>query len=181
MAGGIGRSEPDSAAAVLNDCGQRTLADWPAVKSGSNTCNDSIAGSALNRSQRKWSSVDGVHDLKQPKRLPCYAWLNKWLDQESEGADEPPLKREMVADLNCTPTGFAVRDLASEDRPDAERETCRGTTTAAGNAHEFRGDRRRSGEAAGGGGPTHWAETLRHQKRSTIDFVWPVGIPYFHG
>lgn len=55
--------------------------------------------------------VDGVHDMKQPKRVVCYAWLNQWLDQEREGADEPTLVVETVADLNCTATGLAVRDL----------------------------------------------------------------------
>ena len=55
--------------------------------------------------------VDGVHDMKPPKRVVCYAWLNKWLDQEQEGADEPPLTPETVADLHCTATGLAVRDL----------------------------------------------------------------------
>lgn len=58
--------------------------------------------------------VDGVHDMKQPKRVVCYAWLNKWLDQEREGADEPPLTPETVADLNCTATGLAVRDLGGQ-------------------------------------------------------------------
>jgi len=58
--------------------------------------------------------VDGVHDMKQPKRVVCYAWLNKWLDQEQEGADEPPLAIETVADLNCTATGLAIRDLGSQ-------------------------------------------------------------------
>lgn len=55
--------------------------------------------------------VDGVHDMKQPKRIVCYAWLNKWLGQEQEGADEPPLTPETVADLHGTATGLAVRDL----------------------------------------------------------------------
>jgi pimeloyl-ACP methyl ester carboxylesterase len=58
--------------------------------------------------------VDGIHDMKQPKRVVNYAWLNKWLHQEKEGAEEPPLKPESVADLNCTATGFAVRDLHGE-------------------------------------------------------------------
>jgi cephalosporin-C deacetylase-like acetyl esterase len=58
--------------------------------------------------------VDGVHDMKRPKRVVGYAWLNKWLDQEKEGADEPPLKVESVSDLNCTASGLTVRDLHSE-------------------------------------------------------------------
>lgn len=58
--------------------------------------------------------VDGVHDMKQPKRVVCYAWLNKWLGQEQEGADEPTLAPETVADLNCTATGLAVRDLGGQ-------------------------------------------------------------------
>jgi hypothetical protein len=58
--------------------------------------------------------VDGVHDMKQPKRVVDYAWLNKWLHQEQEGSEEPPLKPESASDLNCTPTGFVVRDLHGE-------------------------------------------------------------------
>jgi len=58
--------------------------------------------------------VDGVHDMKQPKRVVCYAWLNKWLGQEQEGADEPPLTIETVADLQCTASGLAVRDLGGQ-------------------------------------------------------------------
>jgi len=55
--------------------------------------------------------VDGLHDMKQPKRKVCYAWLNRWLDQEKEGAEEPPLKPESATDLHCTPTGLVIRDL----------------------------------------------------------------------
>jgi cephalosporin-C deacetylase-like acetyl esterase len=58
--------------------------------------------------------VDGVHDMKQPKRVVDYAWLNKWLHQEKEGAEEPSLKPESASDLNCTATGFVARDLHGE-------------------------------------------------------------------
>jgi cephalosporin-C deacetylase-like acetyl esterase len=58
--------------------------------------------------------VDGIHDMKQPKRLVHYAWLNQWLHQEKEGTEEPPLKPESESDLNCTATGFVVRDLHGE-------------------------------------------------------------------
>ncbi len=58
--------------------------------------------------------VDGVHDMKRPKREAAYAWLNRWLRREEEGGSEPPLKPEKVADLNCTKTGYVLRDLGGE-------------------------------------------------------------------
>lgn len=58
--------------------------------------------------------VDGVHDLKQPKREPAYGWLNRWLGKQAEGAAEPPLTPETPEDLRCTATGYTLRDLASE-------------------------------------------------------------------
>jgi cephalosporin-C deacetylase-like acetyl esterase len=58
--------------------------------------------------------VDGVHDLRRPKRVVCYAWLNKWFHQEGAGSEEPPLKTETAATLNCAPTGCVVRDLGGE-------------------------------------------------------------------
>ena len=29
--------------------------------------------------------VDGVHNMEQPKREPCYAWLNKWFGAKTRG------------------------------------------------------------------------------------------------
>jgi pimeloyl-ACP methyl ester carboxylesterase len=58
--------------------------------------------------------VDGVHNMEQPKREPCYAWLNKWFARENEGAKEPPLAPETPEALGCTETGLALRDLGGE-------------------------------------------------------------------
>jgi pimeloyl-ACP methyl ester carboxylesterase len=58
--------------------------------------------------------VDGVHDMKKPKREPCYGWLNKWFGREGEGSQEPQLDPETVEALRCTETGFVLRDLGGE-------------------------------------------------------------------
>jgi len=58
--------------------------------------------------------VHGVHNMKKPKREACYAWLNKWLNREEEGTEEPPLKPETVEALHCSKTGFVIRDLGGE-------------------------------------------------------------------
>ena len=58
--------------------------------------------------------VDGVHNMEQPKREPCYGWLNRWFDREEEGSEEPPLQPETVEALRCTKTGYTLRDLDSE-------------------------------------------------------------------
>jgi len=58
--------------------------------------------------------VDGVHNMEQPKREPCYGWLNQWFAQEDEGSKEPPLEPETVETLRCTKTGYALRDLGGE-------------------------------------------------------------------
>ncbi len=58
--------------------------------------------------------VDGVHDMKQPKREPSYGWLNRWFGKEEEGAKEPALSPEPPEELRCTATGFTLRDLDSE-------------------------------------------------------------------
>ena len=53
--------------------------------------------------------VDGVHDMKQPKRESAYEWLNRWLDMEAAGKEEPPLSPESVEDLWCTETGLTLQ------------------------------------------------------------------------
>jgi len=58
--------------------------------------------------------VDGVHDMKKPKRESAYAWLNRWFEKQDEGADEPPLAPESVEALHCSKSGFVVRDLGGE-------------------------------------------------------------------
>jgi len=58
--------------------------------------------------------VDGVHDMKQPKREPTYGWLNHWFGKEQEGATEPPLEPLTDQDLWCTPSGYVLKDLGGE-------------------------------------------------------------------
>ena len=58
--------------------------------------------------------VDGVHDMKQPKREPAYGWLNRWLGKEEEGSEEPPLAPLTPEELRSTATGYTLRDLGGE-------------------------------------------------------------------
>lgn len=58
--------------------------------------------------------VDGVHNMEKPKREAAYAWVNRWLNRAEEGDTEPPLSPEPVAELNCTESGFVLRDLGGE-------------------------------------------------------------------
>ena len=58
--------------------------------------------------------VEGVHDMKQPKREACYAWLNRWSEREAEGSAEPALEPEPVEALHCTETGYVLRDIGGE-------------------------------------------------------------------
>ena len=58
--------------------------------------------------------VDGVHDMKLPKREATYEWLNKWLGREDEGKDEPALSPENVENLRCTKEGSVLLALGGE-------------------------------------------------------------------
>lgn len=58
--------------------------------------------------------VDGVHDLKLPKRVKVYEWLNKWFNKEEEGAVEPPLQAENEKDLWVTKSGLTLVSLGGE-------------------------------------------------------------------
>ena len=71
-------------------------------------------GLGVGRERGAMVLVNGVHDMKQPKREAAYGWLNRWLGKEAEGAKEPPLKPETVEALRCTKTGYALRDLGGE-------------------------------------------------------------------
>lgn len=53
---------------------------------------------------------DDVHSLDRTLREGCYAWMSKYLADESKHEPEPEIEIEMEADLRCTPTGF-VMDL----------------------------------------------------------------------
>jgi len=58
--------------------------------------------------------VDGVHNMKKPKREPAYGWLNRWLGKEEEGSEEPPLAPFTPEELRSTATGYTLRDLGGE-------------------------------------------------------------------
>jgi len=71
-------------------------------------------GLGVDKNRGQMLIVDGVHNMKQPKREASYAWLNRWLGKESEGAEEPPLKPETVEDLHCTEHGYVLKDIGGE-------------------------------------------------------------------
>jgi len=58
--------------------------------------------------------VEGVHDMKKPKRVAAYEWFNKWFGKEDEGSAEPELHPETPADLNCTESGRTLTSLGGE-------------------------------------------------------------------
>ncbi len=64
------------------------------------------------RCEVKW--VDGVHDLKVPKRVAAYEWFNHWFGKEIEGSEEPPLEPLSAEELSCTETGFTLKSLGGE-------------------------------------------------------------------
>ncbi|WP_202552248.1 acetylxylan esterase [Ginsengibacter hankyongi] len=58
--------------------------------------------------------VDGVHDLKYPKREKVYEWLNHWFDKEVEGATEPAIQTEEPEALWATKSGLTLTSLGGE-------------------------------------------------------------------
>lgn len=64
------------------------------------------------RCEVKW--VDGVHDLKEPKRVAAYEWFNRWFEKEIGGSEEPPLEPLSAEQLWCTETGFTLKSLGGE-------------------------------------------------------------------
>ncbi|MEN6345253.1 MAG: acetylxylan esterase [Armatimonadia bacterium] len=66
-------------------------------------------GYGTDRCEVKW--VDGIHDMKQPKREAAYEWLNHWLGKEAEGTAEAKLEPLTAQELWCTESGFAVKSL----------------------------------------------------------------------
>ncbi|MBN2449372.1 MAG: acetylxylan esterase [Lentisphaeria bacterium] len=61
------------------------------------------------RLRHQW--VDGVHDLKQPKREAIYAWLSRWFQLEGVPVEEPPLEPLPEERLHCTETGCVQTSL----------------------------------------------------------------------
>lgn len=62
----------------------------------------------------KHQLVDGVHDLKQPKREAVYAWLHQWFGVGDAEGKEPALRPETGEALHCTETGSVRRSLGGE-------------------------------------------------------------------
>lgn len=58
--------------------------------------------------------VDGVHDLKYPKREKVYEWLNHWFDKEAEGTAEPRMQTENPKDLWATKSGSTLVSLKGQ-------------------------------------------------------------------
>ncbi|MFC1562614.1 alpha/beta hydrolase family protein [candidate division KSB1 bacterium] len=58
--------------------------------------------------------VDGVHDMRQPKRESAYEWLNRWFGKEVEGREEQSLQPEETETLWCTNSGITLVSLGGE-------------------------------------------------------------------
>jgi len=58
--------------------------------------------------------VDGVHDLKRPKREASYEWLNRWFGREEEGSDEPVFRTISEQRLWCTRGGQVQLSIKGE-------------------------------------------------------------------
>lgn len=58
--------------------------------------------------------VDGVHDMKLPKREAVYEWLNKWFGKEEEGKKEPAINTEDIRNLWATKSGLTLVSLGGE-------------------------------------------------------------------
>jgi len=58
--------------------------------------------------------VDGVHDLKQPKREAAYEWLNQWVGDVAAGSHEDALQLEDPEALWCTKKGVTLAELGGE-------------------------------------------------------------------
>lgn len=66
-------------------------------------------GYGTDRCEVKW--VDGIHDMRQPKREAAYEWLNRWMGKEADGTAEAKLEPLTAQQLWCTESGFAVKSL----------------------------------------------------------------------
>jgi len=60
------------------------------------------------------SIVDGLHDIKLPKRVVIYEWFNKWFDKENEGSDEAPLQPEKMESLWSSEEGIMLKTFGGE-------------------------------------------------------------------
>lgn len=71
------------------------------------------ASGCLDRLELVW--VDGKHDLKTPKRVASYEWLNRWLGRETEPSDEPAIRTVSEKALFCTGTGQVLGSITDAE------------------------------------------------------------------
>jgi len=71
-------------------------------------------GLGVDKNLTEMDIVQGVHDMKQPKRESAYEWMNRYFHKEEEGKAEPPLRPEEVKTLWCTESGCTFKSLGGE-------------------------------------------------------------------
>ena len=71
-------------------------------------------GLGYNKDRAQIVVVEGVHDLKYPKRETVYQWLNKWFNKEEEGISEIPMQTEKPKSLWATRSGLTLVSLGGE-------------------------------------------------------------------
>ncbi len=73
-----------------------------------------MEGLGYSKDRAQITFVDGVHDLKLPKRVAVYEWLNKWFDKEEEGSTPALVQPEAENDLWATKSGLTLVSLGGE-------------------------------------------------------------------
>jgi cephalosporin-C deacetylase-like acetyl esterase len=71
-------------------------------------------GLGFDKDRAQMVIVDGVHDLKYPKREKVYEWLNQWFGKEAEGTTEPDIQIEPAKGLWATKSGLTLVSLGGE-------------------------------------------------------------------
>lgn len=72
--------------------------------------------------------VNGVHDLKKPKREACYPWLARWLGMPEPKPTEPPMRTPSIRALWCTADGQVRSSLGGETMQSLNRARAREVT-----------------------------------------------------
>jgi cephalosporin-C deacetylase-like acetyl esterase len=73
-----------------------------------------MAGLGYNKDRAEIKMVDGVHDMKLPKREAVYEWLNHWFGKEEEGSTEAVLHPQDEKKLWVTKSGLTLVSLGGE-------------------------------------------------------------------
>ncbi|GAA4729177.1 alpha/beta hydrolase [Flavisolibacter ginsenosidimutans] len=73
-----------------------------------------MEGLGYNKDRAEIKMVDGVHDIKLPKREAVYEWLNRWFGKENEGTTEATLHPEEEENLWVTKSGLTLVSLGGE-------------------------------------------------------------------